>query len=243
MDQSLIRDEALGSTKNWIETQAFMTEEASNVVCRVWNGLTKWEIMVRMNTVPSTKREWEGDTKIHVQRRRLKSMVMNNTLIKLENTIQHHKLNSSEPNKCNNYDTATQWKTTEMEMCGFCVGARSLIPTCVHIYVAACSCLHALRESEYCLWCILSNITERKHSLSPLPLFPPALWTQAAAGDAVWLSTACPERRSEGRKNSLVSWQLDATNQKFGVAGGASGKVGQPVTAYWRQSSRLGKLN
>lgn len=148
-------------------------EKASNIVCRVWNGLTKWEIMVRMNIVPSTKHEWEDGTKIHVQRRRLKSMLMNNTLIMLENTIQHHKLNSSEPNKCNNYDTATQRKTTETEMCGFCVGARSLIPTRVRIYGSVCSYLHALKESEHCLWCILSNITERKHSLSPLA-FPPS---------------------------------------------------------------------
>lgn len=60
-----------------------------------------------------------------------------------------------------------------MEMCGFCVGVRLLIPMSVHIYGSMCSYLHALRESEYCLWGILSNITERKHSLSPLPLFPP----------------------------------------------------------------------
>lgn len=58
--------------------------------------------MVRMNTVASS------GTEIHVQQRRLKTMAMNNTLIMLENTIQHHKLNSTEPNKCNNYDTATQ---------------------------------------------------------------------------------------------------------------------------------------
>lgn len=128
-------------------------------------------------------------------------------------------------------------ETTETEMCGFCVGVCSLIPTCVRIYGSVCSYLHVLRESEHCLWCILSNIAERKHSLSPPCLFfpPRALWTQAAAGDAVWLSTACPERRSEGRTNSLVSWQLDATKQKLRVAGGAAGKVGQPVTAYWRQ--------
>lgn len=59
-----------------------------------------------------------------------------------------------------------------MEMCGFCVGVRLLIPTSVHIYGSMCSDLHALRESEYCLWGIFSNITERKHSVSPLPLFP-----------------------------------------------------------------------
>lgn len=237
MDQSLIRDEALSSTKNWIETQAIY--DGRSIKRRVQS--MKWiNKVVKMNTVPSTKHEWKGGTKIHAQQRWLKSMLMNKTLITLENTIRHHKLNSSEPNKCNNYNAATQWKTTETEMCSLCVGVRSLIPTCVRIYVAVCSCLHALKESEYCPWCILSNITERKHSLSPLPLFPPALWTQAAAGDAVWLSTACPERRSEGRKNSLVSWQLDATNQKFGVAGGAAENVGQPVTAYWRQSNPLG---
>lgn len=162
MDQSLIRDEALGITKNWTEKQVFMTEEASNIVCRVWNGLTTTN-QQSMN---------EGGTKIHVQQRRSKSMVMNNTLIMLENTIRHHKLNSSEPNKCNNYDTATQWKTTETKMCCFCVSVRSLIPTCVHLYGSVCSYLRALRESEYCLWCILSNITERKLS-SPPCLFSP----------------------------------------------------------------------
>lgn len=99
-------------------------------------------------------------------------MVMNNTLIMLEKTIRHHKLNSSEPNKCNNYDTATQWKTIETEMSGFCVGVSSIIPICVRIYRSLCSSLHALRESEYCLWCILSNIIKRKQPL-PLASFSP----------------------------------------------------------------------
>ena len=151
-----------------------MTEEASNIMCGVWNGLTKWEIMVRMNTVPSTKREWEGGAKIHVQRRRLKSMVMNNTLIMLENTIRHHKLNSSEPNKCNNYDTATQWKTTETEMCAFCVAVCSLILTCTYVQVSVSlpACTHSLTHSDCSLWWVLSNVIERKHRLSSSPLFP-----------------------------------------------------------------------
>lgn len=121
MDQSLIRDEALSSTKKWMEAHAFMTEDASNMVSSIWNGLTKWDIMARMNTVPSTKQGWESGTEIHVQQRQLKTMVMNNTLIMLKNTIRHYKLNSSKPNKCNNYDTATQWETTEMELFCFCV--------------------------------------------------------------------------------------------------------------------------
>ena len=159
---------------------------------------------------------------------------MNNKLIMLLNTIRHHKINSSDPNKCNNYDTATQWKTTEKEMCGFCVDVRSLFPR-VRIYMGLCVpvCMHLGRASIACgaSYLILSRGSTASR---PCLVRPLALWTQAAAGDAVWLSTACPERRSEGRKNSLVSWQLDATNQKFGVAGGATEKLGQPVTAYWR---------
>lgn len=58
-------------------------------------------------------------------------------------------------------------------MCGFCLSVRSLNPTHVRIYGSVCSYLHALRESKHCLRYIVSNITERKHSLSPLPLFPP----------------------------------------------------------------------
>lgn len=107
----------------------------------------------------------------------------------------------------------------------------------MYIYIGPCAliCIHL--GSASIAWGALYLILSRGNTASPPCLFSPsALWTQAAAGDAVWLSTACPERRSEGRKNSLVSWQLDATNQKFGVAAGAAGKVGQLVTAYWRKT-------
>lgn len=101
-----------------------------------------------------------------------------------------------------------------------CIYSDQCVTACMHLASPACGVSYL--------------ILLRGNTASPPRLFPPALWTQAAAGDAVWLSTACPEMRSEGRTNSLASWQLDATNQKFA---GATGKVDGPVTIYriWRR--------
>lgn len=114
----------------------------------------------------------------------------------------------------------------------WCVLINSNVYVCTGLCVPVC--VHLVRANIACGESYL--ILSRGNTDSPPCLFSPlALWTQAAAGDADWLGTACPERRSEGRRNSLVSWQLDATNQKFGVANGATGEVGQPVAAYWRR--------
>lgn len=144
-----------------------MTEEASNIACWLWQGLTKWEI----NSEPTTMHEWEGGTKIHAPRRQLKSMLMNNTLIMLEKTIRHHKLNSSEPNKCNNYDTASQQKK-DGDMQLFC--KWMFINAHVWSYIWFYAFLSAW-TSEHCLRGILSNIKEKKHSISPSPLPPSPL--------------------------------------------------------------------
>lgn len=124
-----------------------------------------------MNTAASTKHEWKGGTKIHVQRRRqLKSTVMNNALIMLEKYIRH-KLNSSEPNKCNNYDMATQWKTTDgyVRLLCRCALNNSHMRTYMGLHVPAC--IHLRRAGIACGASYL--ILPRGNTASPPCLFLP----------------------------------------------------------------------
>lgn len=94
-----------------------------------------------------------------------------------------------------------------------CALINSHVCTSIWVYVFL-FCMHLGRASIACGAFYL--ILQRGNTVFPsLPLFPPALWTWAAAEDAVGESTACPERKLEDRKNSLLSWQLDATFPKI----------------------------
>lgn len=113
-----------------------------------------------------------------------------------------------------------QWK--RMWLLCRCALINSHVCTSMWVYVFL-FCMHLGRASIACDAFYL--ILQRGNTVFPsLPLLPPALWTWAAAEDAVGESTACPERKSEDRKTSLLSLQRHFPKNS-GVASGNIGKV------------------
>lgn len=85
--------------------------------------------------------------------------------------------------------------------------------------------------SEHCLWGILSNIKEKKHSISALPLPPSPLNPSHCRRCSLSEHSMSWEevRGQEKLSGVMTTW---CHQPKIWVAGGTTGKVGQHVTAY-----------
>lgn len=86
--------------------------------------------------------------------------------------------------------------------------------------------LHALGESQYCLRCILSNITERKHSVSLFASFAPSPLNLSPCWRCSWREhrMSWEEVRGQEKQSAVMTtwWHFPKNS---GVAGGNVGKV------------------